>query len=490
MKKKTKVPNIVRGGIAVPLGNNYYYMTGRKHEAGGIDIGKNARTGLEVEDGEVMHIGKNEIKVFSAQPFLNGKSPAQRVMQGDNPDNIFNAQERFKKRNKLNDDGTKKKRMGGKNRKHNDNLKSELKATNKYRAGGLYSVTSNGKTKLYQFPSTGNKIKAPFGTNLTLEKPKDILGIYRPFNIDGSINPFYNPTIDGERRLREFRRNTNFNDDGTFNLKSYLDKQKENNDPFKLKSINIAKNSNSNSNSNNDSDDVKLPKYTKKDYWLDGLGLTSNLVGSVLANKATNRAIDEMIAPVAPTAPINKRAAKLKTRININPQLAKMAESVAAYERDVDNNTASSQVALSRKQQARVNAILMANELYADKENKETSLINQDRLNQQTVTNSNVDAYNDYLNRVNTYKNAKVAFENDRIAKKADNAIGLLNNINLAVQDVINKKFKRRSENQTIAAMALANPNLPIELLYAQGLVNKRTYNVYKKAYRNKKKNE
>lgn len=115
---KVKRPNIVRGGIAIPLGRNYYYMAGRKHKNGGIDIGKNPRTGLEVEDGEVMHIGKNEVKVFSSVPFLNGKSPAQKVMGGENPNDVFNAQESFKKRNKINDDGTKKKRMGGQSSKH------------------------------------------------------------------------------------------------------------------------------------------------------------------------------------------------------------------------------------------------------------------------------------------------------------------------------------------------------------------------------------
>ena len=82
---KVRKPNIIRGGIAIPLGRNYYYMSGRKHETGGIDIGKNPRTGLEVEDGEVMHIGQKNVEVFSAQPFLNGKSPAQRVIDGENP---------------------------------------------------------------------------------------------------------------------------------------------------------------------------------------------------------------------------------------------------------------------------------------------------------------------------------------------------------------------------------------------------------------------
>lgn len=112
--KKTKVPNVVRGGVAVPLGRNYYYMQGRSHEQGGIDIGKNPRTGLEVEGGEVVHVGNKEMRVFSAQPFItNGVSPAQRVMRGENPNKVFNAQEAYKRRNKLNDDGTKKKAEWG-----------------------------------------------------------------------------------------------------------------------------------------------------------------------------------------------------------------------------------------------------------------------------------------------------------------------------------------------------------------------------------------
>lgn len=112
--KKTKVPNVVRGGVAVPLGRNYYYMQGRSHEQGGIDIGKNPRTGLEVEGGEVVHVGNKEMRVFSAQPFItNGVSPAQRVMRGENPNKVFNAQEAYKRRNKLNDDGTRKKAEWG-----------------------------------------------------------------------------------------------------------------------------------------------------------------------------------------------------------------------------------------------------------------------------------------------------------------------------------------------------------------------------------------
>ena len=113
VKRKVKVPNIVRGGIAIPLGNNYYFMRGRKHINGGIDIGSNPRTGIEVEDGEIMKMEYGGAKIFSSVPFLNGKSPAQRVMQGENPNDVFKRQESFKDRNNINNDGTTKFKIGG-----------------------------------------------------------------------------------------------------------------------------------------------------------------------------------------------------------------------------------------------------------------------------------------------------------------------------------------------------------------------------------------
>lgn len=104
-----KIPNVVAGGIAQPLGNNFFYMNGRKHSQGGIDIGPSDKTGIEVEGGEVVETNGNELKVYSAQPILNGASPAQLVMGGANPDKVFKAQEDFKNRNGINDDGTKAK---------------------------------------------------------------------------------------------------------------------------------------------------------------------------------------------------------------------------------------------------------------------------------------------------------------------------------------------------------------------------------------------
>lgn len=116
MKKYILNPKVVRGGKAIPLGNNFYYMQGRKHEQGGIDLGADDKNGLEVEGGEVVHTSKNSIKVFSAVPMLNGKSPAEKVINGENANNVFKEQEEFKDRNNFNDDGSKKYQNGGKRR--------------------------------------------------------------------------------------------------------------------------------------------------------------------------------------------------------------------------------------------------------------------------------------------------------------------------------------------------------------------------------------
>jgi hypothetical protein len=107
------IPNIVRGGTAIPIGKkNFYYMQGKKHEQGGIDIGKNAKTGLEVEGEEVMQIAPNEVRVYSSVPFLRGVSPAELVLNGVDANKVFAAQEKYKDNNRINDDGTKY-RTGG-----------------------------------------------------------------------------------------------------------------------------------------------------------------------------------------------------------------------------------------------------------------------------------------------------------------------------------------------------------------------------------------
>lgn len=106
MKRKVR-PNVVSGGTAINLGNNLYYMRGKTHKQGGIDIGSNPKTGIEVENGEVVQTSPTGLRVFSAQPILNGISPANALLMGGSPNNIFNAQEAWKQVNHYNDDGTK-----------------------------------------------------------------------------------------------------------------------------------------------------------------------------------------------------------------------------------------------------------------------------------------------------------------------------------------------------------------------------------------------
>lgn len=107
---------IVEGGTAIPIKKDSFLLKGRKHNTGGIviDAGK---TGIEAEGGEVVQVTPKQLKVFSAQPILNGNSPAELVQKGVEPSKVFNAQESFKDKNGLNDDGTKKKKvMGGKDK--------------------------------------------------------------------------------------------------------------------------------------------------------------------------------------------------------------------------------------------------------------------------------------------------------------------------------------------------------------------------------------
>lgn len=104
--RKGVTPIVSRGGTAVPIKKNTFLLKGRKHDTGGIVIGK-GKNSIEAEGDEVVQITPKQLKVFSAQPILNGNSPAELVQKGAEPSKVFNAQEEFKDKNNLNDDGTK-----------------------------------------------------------------------------------------------------------------------------------------------------------------------------------------------------------------------------------------------------------------------------------------------------------------------------------------------------------------------------------------------
>lgn len=191
-----KIPNVVAGGIAQPLGNNFFYMNGRKHSQGGIDIGPSDKTGIEVEDGEVVETNGNELKVYSAQPIINGVSPAKLIMGGANPNKVFKAQEDFKDRNRINDDGTKYKE-GGKIYQAPDEYKRQIAESGSIIIGGYPTIAGNrnykfikGLTKVSRIGRTATNF-----INLGRQKIYDLANKIDNTWINQGIKEVYRTTI-------------------------------------------------------------------------------------------------------------------------------------------------------------------------------------------------------------------------------------------------------------------------------------------------------
>lgn len=598
-----KIPNVVNGGVAQPLGNNFFYMNGRKHSQGGIDIGPSDKTGIEVEDGEIVETNGDELKVYSAQPIINGVSPAKLVMGGANPNKVFKAQEDFKDRNKINDDGTIK-AMGGLSRDKDYGSKkkpypsvakkdfagghrsypiptkadaidalrlaglhgrSDVKAKvyNKYPElrkkgsnGLIVSISGNVKNGLLHSPSStgGRHDKLRDGgkrINLhgrTWEYDEDngyyilITDRTSPYPIDRSArgetvsgseytfrngrwhknksntfndNPTKNSKVDnGNRRPQYYaeRELPLFNDGPAItsglvkagwshgnNKNITVDNTNIPNLPTTKSKGNTPRRGRNKSSQSTQSVPTKtpptavynrnLPKVeasipttlpvstntpAKGTTFSDGkgqgkfknittadwIGLGSNVAGSLASYFASRRAINKMRGPGQPTL---ISANKLKTKYNINPQLDRIREDKFEAYRDIDSNTASSRVSLARKQRVRNAAGQAANELYGNKENIETNLINQDRRNQQSVRQFNAQQYNQYIDR-------KTAFDNGIREAKVTNINNLFSGINAGIQDMISRYENRKALNNTIGAMRASAPNVDDRIMRDAGV--------------------
>lgn len=191
-----KIPNVVAGGIAQPLGNNFFYMNGRKHSQGGIDIGPSDKTGIEVEDGEVVETNDNELKVYSAQPIINGVSPAKLVMGGANPNKVFKAQEDFKDRNGINDDGTKYKE-GGKIYQAPNEYKRQIAESGSIIIGGYPTIAGNRNYKFIKGLTKASRIgrTATNLINLGRQKIYDLANKIDNTWINQGIKEVYRTTI-------------------------------------------------------------------------------------------------------------------------------------------------------------------------------------------------------------------------------------------------------------------------------------------------------
>lgn len=602
-----KVPNVVDGGIAHPLGNNFFYMNGRKHSQGGIDIGPSDKTGIEVEDGEIVETNGDELKVYSAQPIINGISPAKLVMGGANPNKVFKAQEDFKDRNKINDDGTIK-AMGGlsRDKDYGSKKKSYPSVAKKDFAGGhrsypiptkadaidalrlaglhgrndvkakvynkypelrkkgsnglIISISGNVKNGLLHSPSStgGRHDKLRDGGKRinrhgrTLEYDEDN-GYYipitdrtitrtSPYPIDRSArgetvsgseytfrngrwhknksntfndNPTKNSKVDnGNRRPQYYaeRELPLFNDGPAItsslvkagwshgnNKNITVDNTNIPNLPTTKSKGNTPRRGRNKSNQSVQSSSTKTPPTAtynrnlptieasipttlpvstsvpvKQSSQSDGkgqgkfknittadwIGLGSNIAGGLGSYFASKRAINKMRGPGRPTL---ISANKLKTKYNINPQLDRIREDKFEAYRDIDSNTASSRVGLARKQRVRNAAGQAVNQLYGEKENIETNLINQDRRNQQSVRQFNAQQYNQYIDR-------KTVFDNGIREAKLTNVNNLFTGINAGIQDMISRYENRKALNNTIGAMRASAPNVDDRIMRDAGV--------------------
>lgn len=599
-----KVPNVVDGGIAHPLGNNFFYMNGRKHSQGGIDIGPSDKTGIEVEDGEIVETNGDELKVYSAQPIINGISPAKLVMGGANPNKVFKAQEDFKDRNKINDDGTIK-AMGGLSRDKDYGSKKKpypsvakkdfagghrsypiptkadaidalrlaglhgrndvkAKVYNKYpelrkkgNVGLVVSINGNVKNGLIHSPSSTGGLRDKFAVGgnrinrhgRTWEYDEQI-GAYVPITnrtINRTSTYPINKSARGETivgsdytfRNGRWSKNNNVNtnnnklniDNGNRRPQYYAERKLPlfedgvgitsglvragwshgNNKDISMNNTNIPslsetkssgktpRGGRSKSSQSTQSVPTKTPPIAvynrnlpkveanipttlsvststpakgitsfdgkgqgkfKNITTADWIGLGSNVAGSLASYFASRRAINKMRGPGQPTL---ISANKLKTKYNINPQLDRIREDKFEAYRDIDSNTASSRVSLARKQRVRNAAGQAANELYGNKENIETNLINQDRRNQQSVRQFNAQQYNQYIDR-------KAAFDNGIREAKVTNINNLFSGINAGIQDMISRYENRKALNNTIGAMRASAPNVDDRIMRDAGV--------------------
>ena len=599
-----KIPNVVAGGIAQPLGNNFFYMNGRKHSQGGIDIGPSDKTGIEVEGGEVVETNGNELKVYSAQPIINGVSPAKLIMGGANPNKVFKAQEDFKDRNKINDDGTIK-AMGGLSRDKDYGSKKKpypsvakkdfagghrsypiptkadaidalrlaglhgrndvkAKVYNKYpelrkkgNTGLVISINGNVKNGLIHSPSSTGGLRDKFAVGgnrinrhgRTWEYDEQI-GAYVPITnrtINRTSTYSINKSARGETiigsdytfRNGRWSKNNNVNtntnkpnvDNGNRRPQYYAERRLPlfedgagitsglvragwshgNNKGVSINNTNIPslsatkssgktpRGGRSKSSQSTQSISTKTPptavynrnlpkveasipttlpvstntpaqgtKYSdgkgqgrfKNLTTADWIGLGSNVAGSLASYFASKRAINKMRGPGQPTL---ISANKLKTKYNINPQLDRIREDKFEAYRDIDSNTASSRVSLARKQRVRNAAGQAVNELYGNKENIETNLINQDRRNQQSVRQFNAQQYNQYIDR-------KTAFDNGIREAKVTNINNLFSGINAGIQDMISRYENRKALNNTIGAMRASAPNVDDRIMRDAGV--------------------
>lgn len=438
--RKGVAPLIAEGGTAIPIKKDSFLLKGRKHNTGGIIIGK-GKNSIEAEGDEVVQITPKQLKVFSAQPILNGNSPAELVQKGIEPSKVFDAQESFKDKNGLNDDGTKKKR----------NMRT---ITGKKKLGGLSRSKDYGSDKK-PYPSVKSKDFAGGGRSYPIPTKADardalrLAGLHGRSDVKAKVYKKYPELKNKKATLGTFGSLTGANrrllalNQNVPSAGITAGAKIINPSVSSIKPMNLS--------SNNGSKGFNLFKGIDKGEAISsGIGAAGTLISGLL-NKGS---IDKTSAPQVPT-PQLIAPAKLKTSININPQLSDVRESELSQNRLVEGNTASSVASVARQQRISNNALSQRSRLRGEKENLETQLQNQDAMNRQQVASANAQQVNE-ANRFNAI--SKVQTANDKIQANANNRTNIIEGLTSGVRDYQLGVDKRRSEENAIAAMMSANP--------------------------------
>ena len=431
---------IAEGGTAIPIKKDSFLLKGRKHNTGGIIIGK-GKNSIEAEGDEVVQITPKQLKVFSAQPILNGNSPAELVQKGAEPSKVFNAQESFKDRNGLNDDGTKKKR----------NMRT---ITGKKKLGGLSRKKDYGSDKK-PYPSVKSNDFAGGGRSYPIPTKADardalrLAGLHGRSDVKAKVYKKYPELKNKKATLGTFGSLTGANrrllalNQNVPSAGITAGAKIINPSASSIKPMNLS--------SNNGSKGFNLFKGIDKGEAISsGIGAAGTLISGLL-NKGS---IDKTSAPQVPT-PQLIAPAKLKTSVNINPQLSDVRESELSQNRLVEGNTASSVASVARQQRISNNALSQRSRLRGEKENLETQLQNQDAINRQQVASSNAQQINE-ANRFNSISATQTA--NDKIQATANNRTQMIEGITSGVRDYQLGVDKKRSEENATAAMMSANP--------------------------------
>lgn len=438
--RKGVVPLVAEGGTAIPIKKDSFLLKGRKHNNGGIVIGK-GKNSIEAEGDEVVQITPKQLRVFSAQPILNGNSPAELVQKGAKPSKVFDAQERFKDRNNLNDDGTKKKR----------NMRT---ITGKKKLGGLSRKKDYGSDKK-PYPSVKSKDFAGGGRSYPIPTKADardalrLAGLHGRSDVKAKVYKKYPELKNKKATLGTFGSLTGANrrllalNQNVPSAGITAGAKIINPSASSIKPMNLS--------SNNGSKGFNLFKGIDKGEAISsGIGAVGTLISGLL-NKGS---IDKTSAPQVPT-PQLIAPAKLKTSVNINPQLSDVRESELSQNRLVEGNTASSVASVARQQRISNNALSQRSRLRGEKENMETQLQNQDAMNRQQVASANAQQVNE-ANRFNSISSTQTA--NDKIQATANNRTNIIEGLTSGVRDYQLGMDKRRSEENATAAMMSANP--------------------------------